>query len=100
MALKLVLKLAQESGVSHIQIYGDLLLVIQWMCKEITLRNFTLQPLFNDVQSLLSTFSLLIFNFLYKAENKYVRKYVFISSAFSDDDRKLCKILTTVYRVG
>jgi ribonuclease HI len=49
MALKLVLSLAQEFGVSQIQIFGDSLLVIQWMCKEMVLRNFTLQPLFDDV---------------------------------------------------
>jgi ribonuclease HI len=37
MALKLVLRLAQEFGVSQIQIFGDSLLVIQWMHKETTL---------------------------------------------------------------
>jgi ribonuclease HI len=33
MALKLVLKLAQEFGVTQLQIFGDSKLVIQWMCK-------------------------------------------------------------------
>jgi ribonuclease HI len=42
MALKLVLKLAQEFGVTQLQFFGDSKLVIQWMCKEIALRNFTL----------------------------------------------------------
>jgi ribonuclease HI len=31
MSLKLVLTLAQEQGISQIQIHGDSLLVIQWM---------------------------------------------------------------------
>jgi hypothetical protein len=45
MALKLVFRLAQEFGVSHIQNFGDSLFAIQWMHKEILLRNFTLQTL-------------------------------------------------------
>jgi hypothetical protein len=52
MALKLVLMLAWEHGVTHIQIFGDSLLVIQWMKQELVLRNFMLQPLFLDVMSL------------------------------------------------
>jgi hypothetical protein len=49
MALKLILRLAHDVGVSHIQIYDDFLLVIQWMHKKIVMRNFTLQPLYNEV---------------------------------------------------
>jgi ribonuclease HI len=64
------LKLTKESRASHIQIYGDSLLVIQWMYEEITPRNFTLQPLSNDVQSLLSTFSKISFSHIYKDKNK------------------------------
>jgi ribonuclease HI len=37
MALKMVLKLAQEFGVTQLQIFGDSNLVIQWMHKEIAL---------------------------------------------------------------
>jgi ribonuclease HI len=42
MALNLVLKLAQEFGVTQLQIFGDSILVIKWMHKEISLKNFTL----------------------------------------------------------
>jgi ribonuclease HI len=72
MALKLVLKLAQELGVSHLQIYDDSLLVIQWIHKEITLIKFTLQTLFNDVHSLLSYFSQIFFSYIYKESNTIV----------------------------
>jgi hypothetical protein len=72
MALKLVLRLAQESGVTHIQICFDSLPIIQWMCKEITLMNFTLQPLFNDVHTLLLAFSDVSFSRIYKERNMMV----------------------------
>jgi hypothetical protein len=54
MALKLVFRLAQEFGVSHIQNFGDSLFAIQWMHKEILLRNFTLQNLMYNHNFLLS----------------------------------------------
>jgi len=57
MALKLVLMLAHEYGITPIQISGYLLLVIQWMRKESVLKNFTPQPLFYYVQSIEAGFS-------------------------------------------
>jgi ribonuclease HI len=69
MALKLVLMLAQENGVSQIQIYGDSLLVIQWMKGEFNLHNFTLQPLFHDILLLKSTFSHISFMHVYMDMN-------------------------------
>jgi ribonuclease HI len=57
MALKLVLKLAQEYGLTQLQIFGDSDLVIQWMHKEIVVMNFTLRPLYNEVLNLLTFFS-------------------------------------------
>lgn len=38
MALKLTLHLAQEKGISHLYIYGNSLLVIQWMNKGFNIR--------------------------------------------------------------
>jgi ribonuclease HI len=69
MALKLVLTLAQEQGISQIQIYGDSLLVIQWMKGEFNLCNFTLQPLFHDILLLKSTFSHISFTHVYRDRN-------------------------------
>jgi hypothetical protein len=39
MALKLVIMLAQENGVFQIQIYGDSLLLVQWMGREFNFSN-------------------------------------------------------------
>jgi hypothetical protein len=61
--------LAQEHGVTHIQIFGDSLLVIKWMRQESTLINFTLQPLFLDVWSLQSTFTHISYAHIYRDRN-------------------------------
>jgi hypothetical protein len=45
MALKLVLKLAQEFGVTQLQFFGDSMLVIQWMHEEITFIKFYITTL-------------------------------------------------------
>lgn len=45
----LLLTLAREHGVSHLQIFRDSLLVIKCMRQEFALRNYTLQPLLLDV---------------------------------------------------
>jgi hypothetical protein len=49
--------------------FGVFVLVIQWMHKEITLRNFTLQPMFNKVQSTLPTFSKISLSCINKDRN-------------------------------
>lgn len=70
MALKLVLKLAQELGVTQLQIYGDSMLVIQWMRKEIAVRNFTLHPLYDEVLNLLTYFSHTSLSHIYRDRNR------------------------------
>jgi len=70
MAPKLVLMLTQQNGVSHIQIYGDSLLVIQWMKGEYNFWNFTLQPLFHDILNIKSAFSHIAFVHVYRDRNK------------------------------
>jgi hypothetical protein len=49
--------LAEEYGITQLQILGYSLLVIQWLRKEASFRNFTLQPLFDDIQQQMTTFS-------------------------------------------
>jgi ribonuclease HI len=68
--LKLMLQLAQEYGVSQLQIYGNSLLVIQWLRKEATIINFTLQPLYDDTQIKLTTFSHISLYHIYRDKNK------------------------------
>jgi len=65
MALKLVIMLAQENGVFQIQIYGDSLLLVQWMGREFNLFKFTLQPLFHDILLKKSSFSYIYFIHIY-----------------------------------
>jgi ribonuclease HI len=69
MALKLVLKLAQEFGVTQLQIFGDSMLVIKWMHKEISLGNFTLRPLYDEVHNLLTSFSYTSLSHIYRDMN-------------------------------
>jgi len=65
MTLKLALKLAQELGVTQLQIFGDSMLVIKWMHKEIGLRCFSLQPLYDEVHNLLTSFSYMSLSHIY-----------------------------------
>jgi ribonuclease HI len=69
MARKLVLRLALEFGVSQLQISNDSMMVIQWMRKEITLENFTLQPLCDEVHRLLVEFSHISLSSIYTDMN-------------------------------
>jgi hypothetical protein len=70
--VKQVLRLAQEFGVLQIQFFGDLLLVIQWMHKETTLRNFTLQHLHDEVQLLFIACSHISLSHIYWDKNKII----------------------------
>jgi ribonuclease HI len=72
MALKLLLQLAQEHGVQQIQIFGDSLLVIKWIRKEAQIRNFTLQPLYDDIQMQMTTFSHISLSHIYRDMNNIV----------------------------
>ena len=47
LASKLTFTLTNEYGITRIQIFGDLLLIMNWFNKKFTLRNFTLHPLFD-----------------------------------------------------
>jgi ribonuclease HI len=69
MSLKLVFILALEKEITQLQIFGDSLLVIQWMKGDYMLRNFLLQPLFSDIKNLQSTFSHISFSHVYRDKN-------------------------------
>jgi hypothetical protein len=64
--------LAQEYGVSQMQIFGDSLLVIQWLRKEASIKNFTLQPLYDDIQRQMTTFSHISLSHIYRDKNRIV----------------------------
>lgn len=67
--LIVVFLMAQEHGVTIIQIFGDSLLEIQWMKHASILRNFMLQPFVLDVMSLQSTFTHISFEHVYRKQD-------------------------------
>lgn len=69
MALKLVLRLAKEFGVTHFQIFDDSMLVIQWMREEIAARKFTLQASYDEVLNLLTRSSYISLAHIYRDRN-------------------------------
>jgi hypothetical protein len=46
----------KEHGVQQIQVFGDSLLVIRWIKKEVQIRNFNSLSLYDDIQLRMSTF--------------------------------------------
>lgn len=65
MSLKLSLTLAAEHSVNNLQVFGDSMLVIKWMQNEYTLRNFTLQPLMEEIMDILAGFDEIYFHHIY-----------------------------------
>jgi ribonuclease HI len=72
LASKLALTLATEYGIIRIQIFGDLLLIMNWFNKKFTLRNFTLQPLFDEIWEFLEGFTQVTFSHIFQERNKKV----------------------------
>jgi ribonuclease HI len=70
MAIKLLILLAKERGISHLNIYGDSMLVINCVNGTQTLHKYTLQPLMDDVKRLLTFFSHISFTHVYRNWNK------------------------------
>jgi hypothetical protein len=63
--------LAQEYGVSHLQICGDSFLVIQWLRKEESIKISTLQ-LYDGVQQHMTTFSHISLSHIYRDKKRVV----------------------------
>jgi len=89
MALNLTLLLEKEKGISHLNICGGSLLTI-WCIKWIvTLHNYSLQPIFQDVQWSTLFFSHISFNHVYMNQNQEANKLSKIGLVF---DRGMWKI--------
>jgi ribonuclease HI len=69
MALKLLLTLALEYRVTHLQVFGHSLLVIKCMRKKFVLGSFTLQPLFDEVWSLQVSLTSISFVHIFRERN-------------------------------
>jgi ribonuclease HI len=72
LALKLTFTLTTEYGITRIQIFGDLLLIMNWFNKKFTLRNFTLQPLFDEIWEFMEEFTQVTFSHIFQERNKKV----------------------------
>jgi ribonuclease HI len=72
LALKLLVLLAKEKGISQPNIYGDSIFVINYMNGTHTLHNYTIQPMLDDIKRTLVSFSHITFSHVYKEWNKEV----------------------------
>ena len=69
MALKLLLCFAIESNCQNLQVFGDSLVVINWMNKIQRRRNTSLVALFEEVNRLLANFESLSLKHVYRERN-------------------------------
>jgi hypothetical protein len=68
--LKLLLLLAKERNISHLHIYGDSQLVINWMTGVYSMQNYSLQPLFQNIKSYCEHFSHITFDHVFRERNQ------------------------------
>jgi hypothetical protein len=68
----LVLKLAQEYGVTQLNFFGDSKMVIQWMHKEIALISFTIWLMYDEVINPMTSFSYTSLSHIYRDNNSVV----------------------------
>ena len=69
MALKLLLCFAIERGCKRIQIFGDSLIVINWINKVQKCRNITLAALYEEVYRLTTTFNIITCRHVFRERN-------------------------------
>jgi ribonuclease HI len=70
MALYLLLLLALENNITHLNIYGDSLFVIQVMKGTHILHSYTLVPLLEEIKRLSARFTHITFSHVYKNHNQ------------------------------
>jgi ribonuclease HI len=74
MPLKLLLTFVEEKGISNLQIFGDSMVIINWIRKSQKCHNMRLFPLLVEVFLILDTYSNLSIHHLYRERNKAVDK--------------------------
>jgi hypothetical protein len=62
-------------GSNKFKFFGDSLLVIKWIRKEAQIKNFTLQPLYDDIQMQMTTFSHISLSHIYRDMNNIVMAF-------------------------
>jgi ribonuclease HI len=70
MAIIFLLILAKERGITQLNIYGDLMLVINCLNGKHNIHNYTLHALLDDIKRLLYLFSYFSFTHVYRIWNK------------------------------
>jgi ribonuclease HI len=69
MALKLTLSLDAKKYFTNIKIFRDSFLVVKWLKREHEMRNFILQPLFDDIKGIILFFNSIYFQHIFKERN-------------------------------
>jgi ribonuclease HI len=69
MALKLLLTFAGEKGITHLQIFGDSMVVINWMRKTQLCHNINLSSILDEVFLIANIFTNLSFQHVYRERN-------------------------------
>lgn len=64
MALKNLIKLSWERGLQQIQVYGDSLLLINWIKNKLKIKNITLLPLAEQIKENSLLFHLISLKFI------------------------------------
>ena len=65
----MLLIFAHEKGIQGIQIFGDSMIVINWMNNAQRCHNIHLTPILEEVAQLKSTFNLITFTHIYRERN-------------------------------
>jgi ribonuclease HI len=74
MALKLLLIFVGEKGIDSLQIFGDSMVVINWIRKSQACHNIRLAPLLDEVFTILESYRLLSFRHVYRERNQSADK--------------------------
>ena len=69
LALQVVLQLAFNLGIQNLHIFGDSLLVIEWMEKGKNVHNIFLWPLYDELMVIALSFQEICFQHLYRERN-------------------------------
>lgn len=71
MALKLALFLVVEKRAHRIWIFGDPQVIIKWTQVSFTCVNFTIHPIFDELNAIKETFISIYFHHIYRETNAY-----------------------------
>lgn len=74
MALKLLLTFAGEKAITNLQIFGDSMMIINWIRKSQLCHNIRLLPLLEEVFIILGTYKNLSIRHVYRERNRAVDK--------------------------